>query len=834
MEIVASNLPINRNLFTLLPSEQLPASFPSDRENPRFISICIYLLFLSCAASLEMRAREMHPLCCIALESAAVTEQRSPAHLPPRSEDNAGKERGAEANVAGVLHKWTNYGKGWRSRWFSLRNGLLAYSKIRGSEIAPVSDEVRVIGDSSVRLARCGSGAGGGKIEQKTVGLVHLKVGYLRNTLVDDRAGKGLVTVGFLPTASSLALFCSKTVRSCDECFGGYDTFFGVLTLFSVLSGLSSLAFPDSWKMSNFLAFRYCLLAVSLEVGHISRLVSATVGYLLDKSAGHIGAHNLCPLVGFLLVSIFKFSPRCFGLSYPMRCGIGVSPEGSGRRDKLYSVHGMKGSCSLILISIFGTSVFFLVVVSAESLSCGIAVLPVVGLLEVLSVVFFGVSLFGVSSFRESKSDDRRFYIFTATKTLHLRTDSRKDRVAWIDALVSARSIFASRQSMNDRISFHSDVFLSTEKLRARLLKDGLDEALIEDCERIMRSEFSEMQGQLKLLCEERSNLINTLRQLEASTVDGEASGINETHFSVIKDRIPSPGHGKYSECSTTESSDDIEKQEPEEVSDEDESSYFDTRECFGDSMVTCGSIVKVPESAEENLNIEDSFTSVERMHFGAEVSDYKYPCIERRKKLPDPVGKEKGVSLWSMIKDNVGKDLTRICLPVYFNEPISSLQKCFEDMEYSYLLDRAYEYGKMDSRHFEVLNKTVRVGWAIVGGAEAWANYQSISTQSGQYFGHILGCPECTPTVVDFSAVRRFRSPQAPSAISDLPLPSPGLVSPAPSPFSDLPLLVSSFQSPLAILLLSISPCPASDSTLNASSRRFCSQVDLPLPIRQ
>lgn len=47
------------------------------------------------------------------------------------------------------------------------------------------------------------------------------------------------------------------------------------------------------------------------------------------------------------------------------------------------------------------------------------------------------------------------------------------------------------------------------------------------------------------------------------------------------------------------------------------------------------------------------------------------------------------------MIKDNIGKDLTKVCLPVYFNEPISSLQKCFEDVEYSYLLDRAYEWGK-------------------------------------------------------------------------------------------------------------------------------------------
>lgn len=78
------------------------------------------------------------------------------------------------------------------------------------------------------------------------------------------------------------------------------------------------------------------------------------------------------------------------------------------------------------------------------------------------------------------------------------------------------------------------------------------------------------------------------------------------------------------------------------------------------------------------------------------------YPHIDRRKKLPDPVGKETGISLWSIIKDNIGKDLTKVCLPVYFNEPISSLQKCFEDLEYSHLLDQAYECGKKVS--FEYL----------------------------------------------------------------------------------------------------------------------------------
>jgi len=76
----------------------------------------------------------------------------------------------------------------------------------------------------------------------------------------------------------------------------------------------------------------------------------------------------------------------------------------------------------------------------------------------------------------------------------------------------------------------------------------------------------------------------------------------------------------------------------------------------------------------------------------------FNYPHIKRRKRLPDPTEKESSVSLWSIIKDNIGKDLTKVCLPVYFNEPLSSLQKCFEDVEYSYLLDQAYEWGKMVS----------------------------------------------------------------------------------------------------------------------------------------
>ena len=34
-------------------------------------------------------------------------------------------------------------------------------------------------------------------------------------------------------------------------------------------------------------------------------------------------------------------------------------------------------------------------------------------------------------------------------------------------------------------------------------------------------------------------------------------------------------------------------------------------------------------------------------------------------------------------------QDLSKVCLPVYFNEPTSALQKIAEELEYSHLLDQ-------------------------------------------------------------------------------------------------------------------------------------------------
>lgn len=68
-------------------------------------------------------------------------------------------------------------------------------------------------------------------------------------------------------------------------------------------------------------------------------------------------------------------------------------------------------------------------------------------------------------------------------------------------------------------------------------------------------------------------------------------------------------------------------------------------------------------------------------------------PPPRRREALPPPKQQEKSVSLWSILKECIGKDLSRICLPVYFNEPLSVLQKTVEDLEYAELINKVGDH---------------------------------------------------------------------------------------------------------------------------------------------
>ncbi|XP_023657457.1 oxysterol-binding protein-related protein 6 isoform X5 [Paramormyrops kingsleyae] len=63
-----------------------------------------------------------------------------------------------------------------------------------------------------------------------------------------------------------------------------------------------------------------------------------------------------------------------------------------------------------------------------------------------------------------------------------------------------------------------------------------------------------------------------------------------------------------------------------------------------------------------------------------------------RRMCLPAPSPDTSNINLWNILRNNIGKDLSKVSMPVELNEPLNTLQHMCEELEYSELLDKAAE----------------------------------------------------------------------------------------------------------------------------------------------
>ncbi|EPX74913.1 sterol binding ankyrin repeat protein [Schizosaccharomyces octosporus yFS286] len=73
-----------------------------------------------------------------------------------------------------------------------------------------------------------------------------------------------------------------------------------------------------------------------------------------------------------------------------------------------------------------------------------------------------------------------------------------------------------------------------------------------------------------------------------------------------------------------------------------------------------------------------------------AELYPLPHESVSRRQNIPAIV--DPPPSIVSVLRRNIGKDISSICIPVVSNEPCSLLQRYSEDLEYSNLLDMANE----------------------------------------------------------------------------------------------------------------------------------------------
>ncbi|XP_026087005.1 oxysterol-binding protein 1-like isoform X3 [Carassius auratus] len=90
-------------------------------------------------------------------------------------------------------------------------------------------------------------------------------------------------------------------------------------------------------------------------------------------------------------------------------------------------------------------------------------------------------------------------------------------------------------------------------------------------------------------------------------------------------------------------------------------------------------------------LGMDDGTTSLDEQSLASNPespqSQELVPVRKRRSRIPDKPNYS--LNLWSIMKNCIGKELSKIPMPVNFNEPLSMLQRLSEDLEYYELLDR-------------------------------------------------------------------------------------------------------------------------------------------------
>ncbi|XP_029602482.1 oxysterol-binding protein-related protein 3-like [Salmo trutta] len=95
-----------------------------------------------------------------------------------------------------------------------------------------------------------------------------------------------------------------------------------------------------------------------------------------------------------------------------------------------------------------------------------------------------------------------------------------------------------------------------------------------------------------------------------------------------------------------------------------------------------------ISDNVSDNISMDNFSNETERPNSGCEENG---TLLRRRRScLPSASPNTSNISLWNILKNNIGKDLSKVAMPVQLNEPLNTLQRLCEELEYSELLDRA------------------------------------------------------------------------------------------------------------------------------------------------
>ncbi|XP_034616542.1 oxysterol-binding protein-related protein 3 isoform X1 [Trachemys scripta elegans] len=239
-----------------------------------------------------------------------------------------------------------------------------------------------------------------------------------------------------------------------------------------------------------------------------------------------------------------------------------------------------------------------------------------------------------------------------------------------------------------------------------------------EDLCHIAHKAYFTLKSAFSTISVEREKLKQLLEHDAASSPSAQIAGLKNALSSAIaqntdlKDRLrrihaesmllDSAANAKSSPDLVKENSREGSRSLVHQLSNESRLSVTDSLSEFFDAQ----EVLLSASSSENEVSDDDSYASdlsdnISEDNLSNDIENERQTldCIaesgmgshsKRRTCLPAPCPNTSNISLWNILRNNIGKDLSKVAMPVELNEPLNTLQRLCEELEYSELLDKA------------------------------------------------------------------------------------------------------------------------------------------------
>ncbi|KAJ2663586.1 hypothetical protein IWW48_001269 [Coemansia sp. RSA 1200] len=644
---------------------------------------------------------------------------------------------GKAPKFSGELHKWTNYAGGWKTRWCELEDGVLSYYKNK----ADADSSCR--GAINLRIAKIMLA------KEKTQFEVHGK-GSIKYRLKASTPAVAKQWVHLLNVSKQWALENHKK-RLVEE-----DNAEPASTSAATAGGkvqkaeaVDSASLASTARTGDGAQNRARTSSLLRARAQDSTSAQPTAQQQQQKSSAASDVGPLSPGAGSITVPVVDIASR--GASYSPYPGTAAAPGGAegtaftGASNRSGSSDPPESDEATSIMSNESDDVLY---IARDTFFSALS--------DLRAQLFIHDRLLdGLSRSRAKGNDGQTVDAEELEKYMDIATQSTEQSKVFLNGL--------ERSYRDTQVGWQKR--LRKEQERITMLADSLRTAVVSS-QNMAESMRQQMRKSRQPIPETTGSMVAPGSQSPAAppalvaastcaSANGMARGMQD--LSISGDKNPSLATAG-ADVLAPRGDEDIESEE------EDESDFADATDEFFDAVTsvvsrsnsgvqssatsvrrdrsaTAETVSATPVNKEESngdkAESERSSVAMEGSTAAEElaapatkdltaISGYPVP-VNIRTTLPAITKGGPSLNLWSIIKGAIGKDLSKISVPVFFNEPTSFLQRFTEDMEYCDLLEIATLLPRSEDRTLFV------AGFAM-------SNYASTFGRIAKPFNPLLG----------------------------------------------------------------------------------------------